>query len=185
MRRILVLLPFFTIGCRSVPDALVVDSRFTDIELAEIGSAVEEWHRATGSDIADPRVETGFEFDVASMDEDDAFNGPEPFYVRRASVHDPVFTSIADLVGYSDMIAATYRHDGMILFREMYLLPNGEVDRAVLRGTVLHELGHMFDLDDGDGALMSAFLAAPCIDQETLDGFCDLYACSGQRATCP
>jgi hypothetical protein len=164
----------------------LVDSRFTDYEVEIITHAAQEWADATGS----PDT-------VLTLTSSDIVQGEFTLGEwRTVDTHALMFKSDMDESGYVALkeerghdfsgIAQTDEGGNIMFVSDAYTLSDGTVYWTELEGLALHEMGHHFGLKHGDGRIMIPVVDATnfCIDQASVDAFCELHPCSNPHSTC-
>jgi hypothetical protein len=133
-----------------------VSDAFRGEERAQIDGAAADWYRATGGSVRFELVRRA---------------GDGPWRVERG----PTAKGMGETIPWERRI--TINADGITP-------PDGQPFRAdEFRGLTLHELGHALGLEHGDGALMEPFVGT-CIDEATLNAFCERRGCAEFSPTC-
>lgn len=179
MKKILLFLVFFLLSCSSAPLTFAVDSKFTDNEKAIIMACVEEWMIATDSNDA----AVFFRFDLKRS---------EPFLVDKHWDADQKFglffkVSTSD-PGYKDLGSDNYPYGYRGLARtpdRIVIVSELTRNQRIFKETVMHELGHVYGLPHLDIGLMAVGDPTSCVDEVTLEAFCDIHECGPKaRPTC-
>lgn len=168
-------------ACYPKYNDVVIDNKYTKWELKIIDDTIKEWYMATGSESASLYTQVGHIGD-GIFDIDDYTHDFGYATIQKVSRLDPGFQELADEFGN---IPAGVGRDGQIVITvtEEFYRPDFNVTR--FHTVMLHELGHFFGLDHNEGGIMTRGTKLVCIDQETVDYFCDDHGdCLFPYGTC-
>jgi len=137
----------------------VVDSSFTAEQQNEIVESVSEWESVT-----DGMIKLNLVFS----------NQPEMYgndYNKILNIIDESNYLNTDALGKTNVVASVIR----------ILILSNRIERSqfLFKEVVLHELGHSFGLPHQKSGLMNPSVhGQTCIDNSTLDEFCNLHNCN-------
>ena len=170
-------------ACNPVYDEMAIDYKYTPEELSIIHDSINEWHEATGSDSAIINYQDNMVLGDSVFDNDDYSADFEMAVMQKVSQSDPGYQAI--LEDFESNIAGVGREGEMIITITEQYTHDGEISAPWFKCILLHELGHFFGLTHYEGRLMRPKTNLSCIDQLTVDIYCDLKGdCTNQHSTC-
>ena len=177
-------------GCYSIYHEMDIDAKYSGEEMVIIRESLNDWASATGSEsarisIRDHQVIGDGVFTLADFDDDLGIAT-----MQKVSKSDS---------GYADMVAelgerpaGVGREGQLVLTVTEAFYKKGALDETYFHMVLLHELGHFFGLQHGDGSLMvpgpdaNGNVPPDCIDQMSVENFCNIHGdCITPHATCP
>lgn len=186
VQRVMILLLVCLTGCLNLKPTMVIDDTFTHGEVAMINDAIAEWARATDSSeahIATSMIGVSSPFTRQHWDLD-----LESAVMFRVDSDDPGYQALA-LEQETDFFGLANSETGNIMFN-MDLFGND----IAFRKTLLHELGHVHQLEHTDSGIMATGIvidtatglvdeSAVCIHQVDVDQYCAVNACGPNAGT--
>jgi len=171
-------------GCNPVYENMAIDYKYTPQELAIIHLAFNEWEKATGSEEAHISHMENMFIDDNVFNDDDFHSNFGMAVMHKVSRSDPGFSLLVD--EFDNKVAGVGREGEMIItVTESYTRSDGSLKEDWLKTILIHELGHFYGLDHGDGLLMVPAGAPNCIDQLTVDSYCEEHGdCVNPRNSC-
>jgi hypothetical protein len=162
---------------------LNIEDEFSSEEIDLIHEAADEWYNVTGSDDALIFFRYGYHLDHP-FSKEDAIDYEDLDYpiLHKVSVDDPGYLYIKErrekLYGSSSGFGG-FASEGLIVgvVKEYYSKDNGYISRARFGPILRHEFAHFVGLmDHADmGKFSSETKPYGCIDQFTIDNFCDMW----------
>lgn len=155
------------------PVVLYVDSKFSNNEVQTIKYSLDEWEKATQG-IIQYELLPNYEVGCSAKD------------VKKEIEleHHTIFKCLSsdDFIIEEDSKLNT-KYAGLGNLDHIMIISDRLESSKLLFSLLLHEEGHFFGLEHSKNkkSVMYPYVSISCIDQESLNQFCDLYECTGEE----
>lgn len=166
------------LGCWGTDRELYVEHEFSLEERRIIESAADEWGAAADTEEAH-YIYSGIFRGNSDFDFDRDYAGShEHAAIIKSSQDEPGFNELYDDVaadqGGGEFCGIANVDYGRIVVTTECIRG---LTSPEFRSVVMHELGHLLGLHDGDGRIMSDEMSPDCVDRESLELLCGILEC--------
>ncbi|MDO8510999.1 MAG: hypothetical protein Q7S55_02435 [Nanoarchaeota archaeon] len=180
-------------ACQGRPDKILVDYKCSPLEINLITKAMDEWSEATDSSELDIPFSLGFNSDEDPYGFLTWERGSEAV-IYKIETTNPGYPVLKERAG-ADFLGSSKEFTYMVFVEDNI---QGYVENEVFKnyeeafyGIALHEFGHFLGFEghlSSPHSIMAGQIYAgveTCIDEETLEYYCDLQECGpNKHPTC-
>ena len=176
-------------GTQSFPVEIQLDETFSSQEIKTIEQSLMQWRDATG--IVSYQLALNYPHD---FDFDRDYHRSDDLKVMY-KLSNEEWSLYCDAGDFCNTLGMTARN-AVSAVATTIILKYESLDSVDFHKATLHELGHFFGITEHSeytDCVMYGGLSTPealpagreCVDQESLEMFCDLYDCNVARGACP